>query len=219
MEVKLFKTARPPIINQCYLVEQEGAGVLIDPAWDYGLIDSYIIGRQVELKAVLLTHSHPDHTDLAETFAASYEVPVFISREEFVYYRYECPNLVHFRHLKAILLPPFEIIPILTPGHTAGSACFLIGDNLFTGDTIFIEGVGVCHVEGSDVNQMYESVQFLKHFLSEEVRFWPGHSFGAAPGKNLRFILENNIYFQLNDRKMFTAFRMRKGQPPAFGFK
>lgn len=205
------------IINQCYLIYKGNTGILIDPAWDYFLINNFLDKQQINLKAVLLTHSHPDHTNLANEFADKHDVPVFMSEKELSKHDFDCLNLVSFTHLQELKVENFCVIPLLTPGHTDGSTCYLIDQHLFTGDTIFIEGVGVCDL--ADVNKLYDSVQFIKRHLPSHTLFWPGHSFGQLPGKDLEYLLKNNIYFQLEDRKYFSDFRMRKNRPDPFLFK
>ncbi|MCW3465903.1 MBL fold metallo-hydrolase [Chitinophaga nivalis] len=218
MKIKTFQVSYFVIKNQCYLIYKNGMGILIDPAWDYELINDFMVSQQIVLKGVLLTHAHIDHTNLAERFAIAHDVPVFMSGQEIDYYGFDCGNLRRINHLQEEVIGDFEIIPIVTPGHTFGSCCYLIDRHLFSGDTIFIEGVGICDGKGADASKMYDSVQLLKHFLPEHTLFWPGHSYGQTPGKDLRYLLINNIYFQFDNRAHFVNFRMRKGQSHLFGF-
>ncbi|MGY3792654.1 MBL fold metallo-hydrolase [uncultured Aquimarina sp.] len=218
MNVKTFYVSGLSVKNQCYLIHLNNTGIFIDPAWNYDLLNGFLEENNIKLKAILLTHSHIDHINLANEFAQKYNVPVYMSKEEIDYYNFSCTNLIEVKHLQDIILNGFRIQPILTPGHTKGSVCYLIENHLFSGDTVFIEGVGICSVEGSDVHQMYDSVQYLKKSLPLDTFIWPGHSYGELPGKTLRFLLKNNIYFQLENRKHFTSFRMRKGQKNLFDF-
>lgn len=215
--VKMFKVANFFIKNQCYLIYKDQIGILIDPAWDYDLIDDFLIQHNITLKAVLLTHSHDDHTNLSKKFVKKKNVPVFMSDKEIDISNFNLPNLKKSHHLKKITIDSFNITPILTPGHTLGSTCYLIDGHLFSGDTVFIEGVGICDYENTD--KLYDSVQFLKTYLSETTLFWPGHSFGEPPGKDLNYLMKKNIYFQFENRKHFIDFRTRKNRPNPFAFK
>jgi|SRR3989344_1895886 len=93
-----------------------------------------------DIKTVILTHSHWDHTG----------------------------NLNIFKNAKIIKSDdlselPKELKPIKTPGHTKDSICFLYKDILFSGDTIFHEGGrGRTDLNGGDENQIQESIKKLK---------------------------------------------------------
>ncbi len=213
----MFKVERFFLKNQCYLIYNDSKGILIDPAWEYDFINDFLRDNHIELLAVLLTHSHEDHVDLADKFASVHHVPVYMSAEEIDHYGYTGFNLYEVYHLKTLVIDSFSIVPIVTPGHTLGSVCYLIEDHLFSGDTVFIEGVGICDTSGAE--KMFDSVQFLKNYLSSGTRFWPGHSFGESPGKDLAYLLKNNIYFQFEHKHHFVDFRTRKSRPNPFGFK
>ncbi|PHR18567.1 MAG: MBL fold metallo-hydrolase [Fluviicola sp.] len=219
MKVKTFKVSSSYFKNQCYIVYNESSGLLIDPAWDYDIINSFLIDQSISLKGILLTHSHHDHVNLVDQFTEKYNVPVFMSKTEADDYYFSCKNLHTIEHLEVFQLDTIMVKALLTPGHTSGGTCFLVDHHLFTGDTVFIEGIGICDQKGSDVNAMFDSVQFLKSYLLDDTIFWPGHSFGQEPGKSLSFLMENNIYFQLEQRKYFTGFRMRKTQTSPINFK
>lgn len=214
MKVKTFYVSNLFIKNQCYLIYENNAGILVDPAWDFNTINQFLLDQKIALKFVLLTHSHVDHTNLAHHFAKEYNVPVFMAGEEIDASGFNCPNLKRVRHLQQIRIDDFKVIAICTPGHSSGSTCYLIDNYLFSGDTVFIEGVGICN----NADHMYDSIQFLKHSLPLNTLFWPGHSFGQTPGKDLGFLLSNNIYFQFEKRSHFVNFRTRKNQPNPFNF-
>lgn len=217
MNIKVFKILDSFFKNQCYLAYFNGKGVLIDPAWDFQTINAFLMNNNIVLLGVLLTHSHYDHTNLAKKFAEKYDCPIFMSKVEIECSGFQCINLTPIDHLKTIDFKEFQVIPILTPGHTKGGLCYLIENHLFTGDTFFIEGVGICDEKGA--NDLFDSVQFIKKYIKLDIKFWPGHSFGKQPGKSLSFLLRNNIYFQLNNRIHFVKFRTRKNVPNSFCFK
>ncbi|WP_158250535.1 MBL fold metallo-hydrolase [Aquimarina sp. I32.4] len=199
------------------MIYNENIGILVDPAWDYDLINEFLLVNRITLKAILLTHSHIDHTNLAEKFALVRKIPVFISGEEIDAYGFTCLNLRKVKHLNKIILGNIEVMPIITPGHTLGSTCYLIENNLFSGDTVFIEGVGTCN--RSDAYKLYNSVQFLKNYLVETTSFWPGHSFGKSAGQDLNYLMKHNIYFQFRNVEHFVDFRTRKNRPDPLTFK
>ncbi len=218
MNIKVFKVSFQILHNQCYLFYKNGKGILIDPAWDYQLIQDFLLENNITLKGILLTHSHVDHTNLAQQFSEEYHIPVFMSAVEIDDYQFKLPDLKEVYHLQEFKVDDFTITPLHTPGHTSGSICYLVDHHLFSGDTVFIEGVGICAGKNSCPDKMYDSVQFLKKYLSQDTVIWPGHSFGQTPGKTLSFLLQNNIYFQFTNKTHFVNFRMRKNQSNIFKF-
>jgi len=59
------------------------------------------------------------------------------------------------------------IEPIFTPGHTPGCVCYLIGDDVFTGDVLFAEGCGICP-DVPAAHAMFESLKNLQARLSHK---------------------------------------------------
>lgn len=227
LTVKLFNVTGPVLKNQCYLVHHNKQGLLIDPAWDAAQIHNYIQLHQIHIFGILLTHAHNDHTHLAGSFAGYYNCPAYMSETEITSSGFQLDDLQAFQHRDILFNTPFKVQALLTPGHTPGSACFLISDtepstvsfqtevkrrqtHLFSGDTVFIEGVGGCYDLNSDPTALYHSVQLLKNTIPPDTYIWPGHSYGETPGKSLDYLLNNNIYFQLDKIEHFVKFRMRK---------
>ncbi len=209
--VKIFEVSNRNINNQCYLAHNQYEGLLVDPAWDYDLINLYLLENGISLKGILITHGHYDHTNLANKFSLKYDIPIYLSKEDTNEFQLSYPKLKLIDHLQKFQLGTIEITPILTPGHTLGSVCYLINEHLFSGDTVFIEGVGICSKHNAEL--LYNSIHFLKEYLPESTRFWPGHSYGHKPGKTLSYLTIYNIYFQFDKKETFIAFRTRKNQP------
>ncbi len=216
MYVQTFKVSSLFMQNQCYLIHDLKNGILIDPAWDYTLINNFLTENNITLNGILLTHSHIDHTNLADKFAINHNIPVYIGKKEAEFFQFTCNNLQFVSHLDNINLGSFTIQSMLTPGHTIGSVCFLIENHLFSGDTVFIEGVGGCYDKSSNPENLYYSIQYLKNYLPSTTLFWPGHNYGVEPGKDLSYLMKNNIYFQFDTIDQFVSFRMRKNQVITF---
>ncbi|UXY16188.1 MBL fold metallo-hydrolase [Chitiniphilus purpureus] len=210
--VFLIKVARQVMKNNNYLIVDPASqqAVLVDPAWQIDKIHAALASTRSTLSGILLTHAHFDHIDLAQPLAEFYNCPIWMSRREI-----EASGF-HARQLVAIDETPWwvggmRIEPILTPGHTPGCMCYLIGNNLFTGDVLFIEGCGICN--GPDAAfEMFESLELLKARLHPDTHVFPGHTYLRPPGQRFADVLGHNMYLHFPDRHAFAAFRLRKGQ-------
>ena len=210
--VTVIDVRRGPLKNFTYLVSdpRSGLAVLIDPAWELEKIEGELARTGVTLAAILVTHAHPDHTDLASSFAERYTCPILASAAAIAH----LPG--QWKHARPvddsrISIGQMHVDAILTPGHTAGCVCFLIGANLFSGDTLFAEGCGMCSGV-AEAHAMFRSLETLKRRLTRTTRIFPGHSYGVPPGQPFSTLLQENIYLQFTDRETFTAFRLRSGQ-------
>ena len=209
------------MINYCYLIMNATANtaLMIDPSWELQTIENALTQHQIQLKGILLTHHHGDHVHLAKPLALQYQIPVFMSQAEINFYDFKCPNLHPITQFEPFTLADIPIKPIFTPGHTYGGTSCLIEDNLFCGDTLFIEGCGMCFGQGSNPEILFESLQILKVEISPHTHIYPGHSYGKEPGMFFRYVLENNIYLQFNEKDAFINYRMRKNQKGLFNFQ
>lgn len=209
------------IANYCYLIvnEENHEAVLIDPAWDLSKIRRQLKQSGANLSAILLTHSHYDHTNLVEKLVKLYNPDVYMSQRETAYYKFQCPNLIELEDGQELDLHGINVKCTLTPGHTAGSMCFGIENRLFTGDTVFIEGCGICADDGADAGELYESLSRLRDSFPPKTIIYPGHSFGEKPGVPFESVLKINIYFQIDDKEQFITFRTRGNQKGLFQFK
>lgn len=221
LEICSLKVKSHSIINYCYLIINPvlNTAVIVDPAWELDTIEQAIQKKKVKLSGILLTHHHFDHVNLADGLASQYQIPVFMSQSEIEYYKFQCTNLKAITHSDRFIVAGIPIKPIFTPGHTYGGISYLIEENLFCGDTLFIEGCGMCFGKGANPHILFDSLQTLKKSISPETCIYPGHSYGEEPGKSFKYLLEHNIYLHFNEQETFVDFRMRENQKGLFNFK
>jgi hydroxyacylglutathione hydrolase len=198
--------------NYSYLVVDPSSrqAVIVDPTWEMEKIDQALMASQAKPRGILITHSHPDHIHLAKPIAEKYDCPIWMSNEEIEASGFKAKQLIGIG-ASPWTIGQMLIEPIFTPGHTPGCVCYLIGDNLFTGDVLFAEGCGICP-DAQAAHAMFASLEHLKARLKPPTRIFPGHSYGKPPGQMLSQLLRDNIYLQFSDRDSFAAFRLRSGQ-------
>lgn len=212
-----LKVSNSIFINYTYLIVDNLTllAAIVDPSWDLELVAETIQKLNVKIKSILLTHSHHDHVNLVPLLTENYEPDVFMHRTEIRDYQFQCKNLKGFSDREVLILGNTSIICIWTPGHTSGSSCFLLTDDLFTGDTLFSEGVGICQPEsGGNPKKLFQSTQRLKSIIRDNIFIHPGHAYFHEPGLTFQELYNTNLYLHLDNEKDFVSFRMREHQPP-----
>lgn len=219
--VEVVKSRYGNLKNYSYVLYDKECrtAAIVDPAWDMEAFARIVEDLELQITAILLTHSHQDHVNLVEPLSRRYRPAVYMSEREIRFSGYRCPNLQPLEDGETIILGGGEIGSILTPGHSCGSMCYFTDRHLFSGDTVFIEGCGICSLPGGDPYVMFDSIQAIKRRMPDHLAVYPGHSFGKEPGYTLDYLNRNNIYFQFEDKQTFVRFRMRKNQPDWFAFQ
>ena len=168
----------------CYIVmdEESKECFILDPGGDANIIENEISKLEANVKFILLTHAHRDHMEAVEELYKLYEPKVLMHKEEEKYM--ELDNYVYGKMSKIynfvddgeeLYLGKKSIKCIYTPGHTKGGMCFLIEDNLFTGDTLFNGSIGRTDFIGGDFNEIINSIQNKLMNLPNNTKVFPGH--------------------------------------------
>jgi glyoxylase-like metal-dependent hydrolase (beta-lactamase superfamily II) len=89
-----------------------------------------------------------------------------------------------------------------TPGHTPGSQCFKVNNNLVSGDTLFVQGCGRVDLPGSNSEDMFHSLQKLSALPNETI-LYPGHNYSAEPYESMERVKEINTYLRIEDLDMW----------------
>jgi len=209
--------------NNVYIIADHATqkAAVIDPATGFDEINELVKRFDLTLDTILITHVHHDHIGSVDDLVRQHNCNVYVSEKEASYYKYHCENMHLFKDQELIHLGDTVIKCILTPGHTAGSTCFLLKNSLFSGDTIFMEGCGICTASGGSAADMFHSVGKIKQQVEDSVLVYSGHTLGLGiePGQSISYLKTNNIYFNIDDEDFFVEFRMRKGQENLYNFR
>ena len=199
-----------PMANFIYLIEDNATKkcALVDPAWDLTNVFEYIDQRSLFLDKILLTHSHNDHVNAIDKVLTDYDIQININHDEQAFWRknYDNFNLNYGGDL--IHLGDTMIKSIHTPGHTPGSTCYSIGDDLIAGDTLFVFGCGRCDLHGGDPELMYKSLRQIRESLSSDTIILPGHNYSTKKTSTLNNEIKNNPFFHFDDLNKFVQYRM-----------
>ncbi len=80
---------------------------------------------------------------------------------------------------ETLTIADMEIKVLETPGHTKGGVCFIIGDTIFTGDTLFAGSIGRTDFPGGSMIEMISSLRKLKEIQGDYI-VYPGHGEGSS---------------------------------------
>ena len=167
--------------TNCYIVHNEGSSqcIVIDPGYEANTILNRTALLGLEIQAILLTHGHFDHVGAVRQIAADTDCQVFLHENELTLPTAMTDGPLYYTDLYgtagALSVAGLEIKVLHTPGHTPGSVCLLIGDTMFSGDTLFAGSMGRCDFPGSNIFDMRKSLKKLRD-LPGDYRVFPGHA-------------------------------------------
>ncbi len=201
-----------PMENFVYLVQDHATNTaaVVDPAWEVSRITELADQRGARITDVLLTHSHNDHVNGVGEILEHSDARLHLLRSEAEFWNRELERPQLHDGGDHIRLGETEIEILHTPGHTPGSACYRMGNDLITGDTLFVFGCGRCDLSGGDPEEMYATLKRLKENLPREIVIHPGHNYAEQPTSTLQEQAEGNPFMLFRDVDAFVRYRMHE---------
>lgn len=188
--------------NTYVLIDEETKeAAIIDSGGEFEIINDALEKHGAKLKYILNTHAHFDHV-MGEKEAQEHTgLPVYVHEDDKIllenlkrqaaFFRIgeaEAPeNIKTFDENTVFKLGNQEIKVIHTPGHTPGSVCFLVGDALISGDTLFYGSIGRTDFEGGSFAQISDSIQNKLFKLDENITVYPGHDAQTTIGYEKKY--------------------------------
>jgi len=176
--------------------------VIIDPV-DRNLERdlAHIARLGLRLTHVLETHAHADHVTSAGKLRALTGAKACVPSG--------CgipPAEIQLVDGDAIPFGQREHIAVIhTPGHTAGSMCYLWRGNLFSGDTLLVNGCGRTDFQGGSAEALYDSVTARLFTLDDATRVWPGHDYKGQSVSSIGWERRHNARLANRARADFVA--------------
>jgi hydroxyacylglutathione hydrolase len=201
-----------PMENYVYLIldHATNTAAAVDPAWEVRRITKLADQQGVRITDILLTHSHHDHVNGVEELLEDSDAQLHLLKPEADFWNHELTRPTLHYGGDRIWLGETEIEVLHTPGHTPGSACYRLGRDLITGDTLFVFGCGRCDLSGGDPESMYATLKRLKDNLPQETVIHPGHNYAEKPTSTLQEQAEGNPFMHFHDVDSFVRYRMHE---------
>jgi len=191
--MKIIKYSLGQLQANCYFLIDDQNCLIIDPADDASFILEELQRHRLNLVGMLATHGHFDHIGAVGEIQLSFNVPLYVLKEDqflidrlnetakyFLGFDPHFIKPITVKYLTATKFSPdsvgIEFRIIKTPGHTPGSCClyFEKENALFSGDTLFKEGIGRTDLSYSNKNDLKKSLKKIFK-LPKETIIYPGH--------------------------------------------
>jgi hydroxyacylglutathione hydrolase len=186
----------------CYLIADKNTqeGVLIDPAGEVETIFKVIEKHNVNIKWIINTHGHFDHTGGNDYIMKRTGAGLLVHEEDASLIesvkgkvltkftgKKSFPEVVAFiKDGDIIEAGSIKLKVLHTPGHSPGCICLYTDGNVFTGDTLFTEGMGRTDLRGGSEKLIMNSIRNIILKLPDDTVIWPGHHYGRNPKSTVR---------------------------------
>jgi len=171
MTIKLLVVG--PLLTNCYLLSSKGEILIIDPGGEPEKILEEIRGQKAELKYIINTHGHPDHTFSNERIRKITGAKILIHEAEKDFIKFEADKFL--KEGDKIKIGDIVLKVLHMSGHTEGGICLLGKNFIFTGDTLFKDGYGRTDLPGGSEKDLEKSLEKLKKILKPGTIVYPGH--------------------------------------------
>lgn len=178
--------------TNCYLVYDVSSseGIVIDPADDGDFISQKILDRAINPKFIIATHGHFDHVLAALELKLNFNIPFLMHKADVPILRRMQKTGKFFTGLKAdppapvdrflkegdwVIFGKEKLKVIETPGHTPGCISLFSKGILFSGDTLFYQGIGRTDFSYSSQKQLLKSLTEKLFVLPADTCVFPGH--------------------------------------------
>jgi glyoxylase-like metal-dependent hydrolase (beta-lactamase superfamily II) len=192
-----------------YLVGSESLGeaLVIDPAAEGEAIVREADKKGLKIKYIVNTHSHIDHVMGNKKMKDLTGAQIIIHEAEAPYLAHQPGHLMSM--FRAEPSPPPDIIVkendlitvgdvslkvLHTPGHSPGAICLYTDGLVFTGDTLFVGGVGRTDLDGGSSQTLVSSIRTKLFTLPDSTVVFPGHNYGEAPKSTIELEKVHNPY-------------------------
>lgn len=182
------------MLNFAYIIgdQETGEGLVIDPSWEAERLYDMAKDAGVVIKYIVNTHCHQDHVNGNKRMKELTGAPIAIHETEHKYLRHFFPPEadIKLQGNEKLALGKISLEVIHTPGHSPGSICLMAENNLFTGDTLFVNSCGRTDLPGGDDAEFRKTMQMLNQ-MDDSIVVYPGHNYGDVPvstmGREKRF--------------------------------
>lgn len=189
-----------PMQTNCYILasEKSFSAIIIDPGFEDKKIKKVLERRHLNLSFIINTHGHFDHIGCDDRF----DVDIYIHRNDLELLKnpqlnlsslFAIPYQLNSKKINAledkdiITLNDISLRVIHVPGHTPGGIALKMESPqdkiLFTGDTLFYQGIGRTDFPGADESLLIKSIKEKLFVFSDDTVIYPGHGPTSTIGK------------------------------------
>ncbi len=198
-----FKQIQQHGDNFSYVIADENTkeAAVVDSSFNAGAIIQIIKAEKFNLKYIINTHGHSDHT------AGNHELKSIFGAKIVAHKLSKVNFDVAVEDDEVLLVGNVSIKVIYTPGHTLDGICVLVDNKkLLTGDTLFVGECGRTDFSGGNPKSLYDSLFNKLSRLNDNLEVYPGHDYGLKPYSTLGEEKKSNYTLQPRSLEDFVKF-------------